>query len=159
MIHSDNSTAVAYIDHMGATHSKSMNHLTKYIWLWCISRNIWLSATHIPGSDNEVADLYSRNFRENSEWLLRKDLFLLICDHLRIPNIDLFASRLNKQIKNYVSWYPDPDALAIDTFSFDWGPFFYYGFPPFCLLSKLMAKIRTDSARGIFIVPLRPAQP
>ena len=38
------------------------------------------------------------------------------------------------------------------------GPFFSYGFPSFCLLSKIMAKIRTGSARGIFIVPLWPAQ-
>ena len=158
-IHSDNSTAVAYIDHMGGTHSKSMNYLTKCIWLQCIARNSWLSAIHIPGSDNEVADFYSRNFRENTEWSLRKDLFSLICDHFGVPDIDLFASRLNKQIKNYVSWYPDPDALATNAFSFDWRPFFSYGFPPFCLLSKVIAKIRTDSARGIFIVPLWPAQP
>ena len=40
-----------------------------------------------------------------------------------------------------------------------WGPFLFYGFPPFCLLSKIMAKIKTGSARGIFIVPLWPAQP
>ena len=61
-IHSDNSTAVAYINHVGETHSKGMNYLSKCIWLWCLARNIWLSAIHIPGSDNEVADLnYSRN--------------------------------------------------------------------------------------------------
>ena len=101
-IHSDNSTAVAYISHMGGTHSKSMNYLTKCIWLWCIASNInykKLSAIHIPGSDKEVADFYSRNFRENTEWSLRKDLFSLICDHFGVPDIDLFASRLNKQIK------------------------------------------------------------
>ena len=100
-----------------------MNYLTKCIWLWCIARFIWLSAIHIPGSDNEVADFYSHNFRENTEWSLRKDLFSLICDNFGVPDIDLFASRLNKQIKNYVSWYPDPDALATNAFSFDWGPF------------------------------------
>ena len=95
---------------MGGTHSKSMNYLTRCIWLWCITRNIWLSAIHIPRSENEVADFYSRNFRENTEWSLRKDLFSLICSHFGVPDIDLFASRL-KQIKNYVSWYPDLHAL------------------------------------------------
>lgn len=29
---------------------------------------------------------------------------------------DLFASRLNFETKSYVSWFPDPDALAVDAF-------------------------------------------
>ena len=45
-----------------------------------------------------------------------------------------------------------------DAFSFSWGPFFTYGFPPFCLLNKLLAKIRSDSAMGIFILPVWPTQ-
>ena len=46
-----------------------------------------------------------------------------------------------------------------DAFSFSWAPFFSYGFPPFCLLNKLSAKIRSDSAMGIFILPVWPTQP
>ena len=46
-----------------------------------------------------------------------------------------------------------------DAFSCSWRPFFPYGFPPFCLLNKLLAKIRSDSAMGIFILPVWPTQP
>ena len=46
-----------------------------------------------------------------------------------------------------------------DAFSFSWAPFFLYAFPLFCLLNKLLAKIRSDPAMGIFILPVWPTQP
>ena len=36
------------------------------------------------------------------------------------PNIDLFASSLNRQFTNDVSYRPDPQALSIDAFSLTW---------------------------------------
>ena len=38
-----------------------LNRLTKEIWEWCMARNIWISAFHIPGKDNSIADKLSRN--------------------------------------------------------------------------------------------------
>ena len=37
------------------------------------------------------------------------------------PNIDLFASRLNYQLKPYVSWMPDQETCLVDAFTLDWG--------------------------------------
>ena len=34
------------------------------------------------------------------------------------PEIDLFASRLNKQLPQYCAYRPDPDAKFIDAFFF-----------------------------------------
>ena len=34
-----------------------------------------------------------------------------------MPEIDLFTSRLNKQLHRYASWMTDPDALYIDAMS------------------------------------------
>lgn len=48
-IYSDDNTAVNYINSMGGTHSIECNSVAKDIWLFCIERNIWLSAAHIPG--------------------------------------------------------------------------------------------------------------
>ena len=45
----DNTTAIAVLNHMGTSHSDPCNRLGKEIWEWCIDRNIWLSAAHIPG--------------------------------------------------------------------------------------------------------------
>ena len=44
------------------------------IWLWCMDRDIWLSARHVPGVDNE-ADFSSRNFSENVEWKVNEEIF------------------------------------------------------------------------------------
>ena len=38
-----------------------------------------------------------------------------------LPDIDIFASALNHQVKRYVSWIEDPRAQAIDAFSVSWG--------------------------------------
>ena len=46
LIKSDNSTAVSYTSRMGGTVGP-LNDLASKMFLWCIERNITLSATHI----------------------------------------------------------------------------------------------------------------
>ena len=58
----DNTTAVAYINNMGGSHSLVCNDIANDIWLWCLHRNLWLSAAHLPGSQNVEADKASRVF-------------------------------------------------------------------------------------------------
>ena len=69
----DNTTAVAVINHMGTCHSDVLNTLSKRLWLWCVSRNIWISAAHIAGKSNQQADLESRQNKTETEWMLNKD--------------------------------------------------------------------------------------
>jgi len=33
-----------------------------------------------------------------------------------LPDIDLFASRLNAKLDQFVSWHPEPEELAVDAF-------------------------------------------
>jgi len=73
--------------------------------------------------------------------------------------IDLFASRLNKQLKHFVSYRPDPEALYINAFTIDWGPLDFYCFPPFSCIGQCVQKIIFDNAKGIIIVPNWPNQP
>ena len=58
-----------------------------------------------------------------------------------IPNIDLFASRTNKQLTPFVSYKPDPEAIAVNAFNLSWKPYSFYAFPPFCLISRVLQKI------------------
>jgi len=46
------------------------------------------------------------------------------------PTIDLFASRLNKQVACYASWKPYPEASYVDAFSISWNDHLFYVFPP-----------------------------
>ena len=66
------------------------------------------------------------------EWKLNEAVFGDIVEKLHFqPVIDLFASRLNKQLSKFVSYRPDPEALHINAFSLDWGDLEFYCFPPF----------------------------
>ena len=154
----DNTTAVAYINNMGGTKSHQCNEISKAIWLWCIQRNIWLTATHLPGSQNILADERSRKFDDQTEWMLNKKIFFKITNVLGEPDIDLFASRLNTQCNTYVSWKPDPDATFVDALSIEWGKLNFYAFPPFSIINRCLQKIQEEEAEGIMITPLWTTQ-
>ena len=154
----DNTTALAYINNMGGSKSKELNQLAVQIWEWCISRNIWLTAVHIPGRLNTGADEESRVFSDNHEWMLNTHLFDEIL--LRHPGLDfdLFASRLNNQISSYCSWQADPNSTHADAFTMNWNGHKFYASPPFSLLPRCLQKMSQDRAQGVLIAPLWPTQ-
>ena len=86
----DNTTAVSYIRNMGGTNSLLCNQVASQIWHWSIERNIWLSATHIAGVENVVADKASRKFNDRTEWQLDPKIFKFVTDKLGVPSIDMF---------------------------------------------------------------------
>ncbi|XP_072017157.1 uncharacterized protein [Amphiura filiformis] len=153
----DNTTAVAYIAHMGGSKSQDCNELAKQLWQWCIDRNIWISVVHLPGVQNVIADRKSRVFADETEWMLDREIFRDLCLEFK-PTIDLFASRNNAQLPRYVSWLPDPGAEAVDALCLDWGTLDFYAFPPFCLIGRCLQKIIQDEAEGLLIVPKWPTQ-
>ena len=156
---SDNTTAVCTINRMGTCHSNPCNAVVQLIWQWAISKNIWPSATHIPGVENILADQESRLHAKRLEWKLNPKIFLSICSALDItPNIDLFASRINFQLKPFVSYRPDPEAIAVDAFCLDWSDYLFYAFPPFAVIPQVLQKIISDKATGLLIVPDWPNQ-
>ena len=154
----DNTTAVAYVNHMGGMQSSDLNDLTIKLWQWCIEHSIWISAVHIAGTSNTVADTRSRVFHDNHEYMLNRSSFKTILDRFPNLNIDLFATRLNHQLEQYVSWKPDPGCMAVDAFSINWHSSHFYAFPPFSLIGRCLQKICVDQASGVMIVPLWPTQ-
>ena len=53
-------TAVAYINNMGGYRSSCCNKIAHDIREWASIRNLWLSAAHIPGVHNVIADFESK---------------------------------------------------------------------------------------------------
>lgn len=155
----DNTTAISYINRMGGVQYPHLTNLTKCIWQWCESRKIFIFAYYIKSSENVVADKESRRVHPDIEWSLTDDAFRRITDTFGIPEIDLFASRVNKKCLHYVSWHRDPDAYAINAFTIDWSEHYFYAFPPFSIILKTCRKIITDKSKGIIIVPMWPTQP
>jgi hypothetical protein len=159
-IMSDNTTTVACIKKQGSVQSTNCNEVAQRIWKFMLERGNWVSAAHCPGVDNVEADRASREFKDDVEWSLNKEIFQRLCRRLRIkPSIDLFASRLNYKVKRYVAWQPDPEAEYIDAFTGFWGGEQVYIFPPFGILPKTMQKFRQDRAEGLVIVPFWPTKP
>ena len=154
----DNTTAVAYINHKGGIKSRDCDELAKRIWEWCKKREIWITATHLPGVQNQIADEKSRKFNDQLEWMLNRDVFRQLCGYYGNPEVDLFATRLNAQVDKYVSWLPDPGGCAVDAFSIDWQGDYFYAFPPFCLIGRCLQKIEAEKAEGFMIVPNWPTQ-
>ena len=160
LIKSDNSTTVTAISKMGSTKSLVIDNEIHNIWNWAITNNNFIYSTHIPGVLNETADKESRKAETRSEWMLNKNDFTFITNSLNFhPSIDIFASRLNTQLKTFFSFRPDPECSAVDAFSENWGNIKLYAFPPFSIIGKTLQKIENDKATGIMVVPEWPNQP
>lgn len=155
----DNKTAVAYINKMGGVRHAKLSKIARNIWEWCEIRNIWVYASYIPSSLNSIADAESRRNPNDTEYMLSSAAYSLITRKLNTPEIDLFASSLNKKCERFISWKPDPQALHIDAFTISWKHFFFYAFPPFAQIPNVLNKIINEKAKGIVVVPLWPSQP
>lgn len=159
LIRIDNTTAVSYINRMGGIKYVHLNSITKKIWQWCEQKKIYLFASYIKSEDNVIADQESRRSHSEIECELNDIYFTKIIDTFASPEIDLFASRANTKCHRYASWKGDPDAYKIDAFTFSWSQYFFYAFPPFSLISKILQKIITEQSVGIVVVPKWEAQP
>ena len=155
----DNTTALAYVRKKGGVKSGACNQVAKDIWEWCESRQVKLSIAHVPGDHNVLADFKSRNFSDNVEWELNGKIFTRICKVFGKPEVDLFASATNHKVDKFVSWSPVPGAWQIDAFSFVWTDAFYYVFPPFSVVGRVVQKLEADGTRAVLVVPRWPSQP
>ena len=154
----DNTTAVACINRMASTKPNLMK-MTKQTWVWAIERQIHLSAEHLPGRYNCIADHESRAFDNlDAEWMLKTTVFEAICDKFGMPDIDMFASRINSQLPGYYAWRPDPGALAIDAFQQHWDETLRYAFPPFSIVARVLQKVELEGATIILVFPIWPTQ-
>ena len=158
LLEMDNTTAVAYINRRGGTHSPSLSLQALEIWSLLLSKGSWVTARHLPGVLNVEADTASREFNTRTEWTLNNRVFREITHRYYVPEIDLFASRLNHQVPNYVSRHPDPGAVVVDAFRMDWSHWKSFIHPPVVLLSRVLQKVRNDRATALLVAPDWPGQ-
>lgn len=154
----DNTTAISYINRMGGVRFPHLNKLTKDIWQFCESRNIFIYASYISSQDNDIADAESRRSHPDTEWQLSKQAYSHIVDTFGSPKVDLFATRLNTKCPIYVSWRKDPGAFAVNAFTINWHNLSFYAFPPVAVIAKVLRKIISDRAQGILVAPYWPTQ-
>ena len=155
----DNTTAVAYINNMGGTVSAKLVALARSLWMWCLERNIHITAQYLPGVQNTIADEKSRTIVDRFNWKLNPNLYQRI-DHLFGPiEVDLFASRLTAQCPVYFSWRPDPYATATDAFLQDWSQGISFANPPWGLIGRVLSQAQAQNARLVLLAPVWKSQP
>ena len=96
---------------------------------------------------------------KKTEFELDQKVFTQLCRHFKFkPKIDLFASRLNKKLKRYYSYTPNPGSEHVNAFTTKWGEDCYI-FPPFVLINRCLQKIENDRCTALAVLPLYPNQP
>ena len=160
LVATDNTTVVSYINKEGGMRSGPLCALLWRILTWCTSHQVTLRARHIPGQLNVVADKLSRLGQTiQTEWSLQ-EVFQSICSRWHRPNIDLFATRFNNKLAQFVSPVPDPLATAVDALSLPWEDLDAYAFPPAAILGKVVEKLQDSPCKRIIrIAPGWPNMP
>ena len=123
------------------------------ILTWCTSHQVTLKARHIPGLLNVVADKLSRLGQTiQTEWSLLQEFFQAICSRWHRPNIELFATRFNNKLPQFVSPVPDPLATAVDALSLPCEDLDAYAFPPAAILGKVVEKLQDSPCKRIILI-------
>ena len=155
----DNTTAVHYVNKIEGTISFELCMLALGMWEWSDARNIHLSAVCLPGQLNLIADTLSCLIDLDSDWMLNPSVLRQVCSTYNIPKVDLFATRVNSQVPNFVSLFLDPEAMATNAFTVPWSGHLSYAFPPFSQIMKCLKKIQTDKAKVLFVAPVWRSRP
>jgi ribonuclease HI len=156
----DNTTVDAQIRNQGGTVSRQLTRQTTELLTWAQRHQITLTARHVPGHLNVIADSLSRKGQLlPGEWSLNPN----VCQQLwRIwgkPNIDLFALNSNKKLPLYVSPVADDQAIGLDGLSQQWDGQEVYAYPPTTLIQAVLLKLASSRAsRMILIAPCWPSQ-
>ena len=161
LVATDNTTVVAYINKEGGMRSGPLCALLWRILTWCSQRQVTLKARHIPGHLNVIADKLSRLGQTiQTEWSLLPEVFQQICKRWHLPRIDLFATRFNHKLPQFVSPVPDSLAVAVDALTLPWEDLDAYAFPPTAILGKVVEKLLgSPCKRLILIAPGWPNMP
>ena len=95
----------------------------------------------------------------DTEWQLKPKIFGIVCQVFGTPVTDLFTTCINAQLTKYISWRPDPTAVHVDAFTYDWSKDYHYAFPPFSVVGRVMQKAEEEGANLLLVIPHWPTRP
>ena len=74
------------------------------------------------------------------------------CSRWHQPQIDLFATRFNNKLPQFVSPVPDSLAVAVDALSLPWENLDAYAFPPAAILGKVVERLQDSPCKRIILI-------
>ena len=155
-IHSDSTTTLAYVTKFGGTRSTLLMDLARQIWTHCLQTGTRVMTSFIKSEDNP-ADRPSRALWLQTEWTLDPSLFQQIDKMWGPHTVDLFASRTNTQLPRFISWKPDPQALATNALRVPWTQENGFACPPWALISQCLMKIQREQSTLTLVTPYWPS--
>ena len=156
LLRTDNTSVLNYVNKVGGTRSRNLCSLALQLLRWCHDHQVSVTAIHLAGEKNCLADSLSRHFVSQTEWELDRAVvrrLFLLWTH---PTMDLFANEHNHQTLVYCSWRPDPQAYQLDAMTMSWRGLFAYAFPPLALIQKVLLKVKRDQSELILVAPNWP---
>jgi len=158
-LHSDNTSVVNCLNRGGSTRSIPLWSWTLSIARFLDSMNWTLSAVHIKGELNALADSLSRSQPVPAEWMLDTQSFRWVISLGSAPQVDLMATSLNHRLPLYVSPFLDHQAVAVDAMSINWNRWnSIYIFPPVKALPMVLSYLPHFKGRVTLIAPWWPTQ-
>ena len=154
----DNSTTMAYVNHLGG-RSRFLSEVAHRLWRVTNQFGITLRAVHRPGVENRRADLLSRWKQDSTDLKLDPKYFRLAEQRWGRHTVDLFATRLNRQVGRFFSRRPDPEATAVDAFLFTLIGENPWCFPPEALIPRLLGQLTRQRATVTRVAPQWPGKP
>ena len=100
----------------------------------------------------------SRKYHKLTEWSLNTEVVKEIFQAFSTPNIDLFATRENRQLTVFCSLQPMEEAWCTDALTINWKGMYAYAFPPQILLHRVLRKVQQEPCTLILIAPMTPTQ-
>ena len=154
LIATDNSTTVSAINKRGSPSTQVHEIATQLFNHVLLHRN-FLTAVHIQGHLNVVADSLSRDLPVATEWSLSQKEFCRLEDlHGSLLQIDLFATPLNNKIKTFATTLDHPRATVVNAFTINWNSWNQiYLFPPINLLPRVVKTLRAYRGGGTNNLP------
>ena len=150
---------MALLNNQGGTRAPSLSKRAEEILLWAHDKGWSLTANHIAGSANVMADLLSRPDKIiQTEWSITHQTLERLWSRWGKPLIDLFATKFSKRLPLYVSPVPDPEAWHTDAMDLQWSNLQAYAFPPWSILDRVVQKARREGPDLILIAPYWPAK-
>jgi len=104
--------------------------IQRLIWDYCIERNIWISASLLPGCENTEADRESRHFNDRNEWqLIWSAKHWFVCFSLKRAMSSLCLKE---------AWHRCHVCWCI----------LFYAFSPVSLIGKCLEKLQASGGEG-----------
>ena len=130
----------------------ALNDAVSPVFQQACRRGVFIAPQFIPGKQNARADWLSRNVDPKSYQLI-PEVFREICSKFQYyPNLDVFANRRNRHVRQICSWRLDPLSLG-NAFNVNWAHYKCWINPPWEIIPQVLNKLQEEWAQALICLP------